>query len=112
MSYSILRIQKIKGSFITGIQIHNQREKGLANDDIDTSKSINNYDLHNAVAVNYNDKYNEILSDAGISKVRSTAVKSVDILTTSDNEFFKGLSKEKQELYFKTSYDFLAVKYG
>jgi len=112
MSFNILRIQKIKGSFITGIQIHNQREKELQNKEIDKSRTTNNYDIHNAQSVNYNDKFKKILADNNIKKVRSTAVKSVDILTTSDTDFFKNLSKNKQELYFQVTYDFISKQYS
>jgi len=112
MAYSILRVEKIKGSFITGIQIHNQREKELANKDIDKSKTSLNYDLHNSESVNYNDRFKEIIDSNNITRIRKDAVKAVDILTTSDNEFFKSLSKEDTEKYFKKSYEFLANKYG
>jgi len=112
MSYSILRVEKIKGNFITGIQIHNQREKDLSNKDIDKSRSVDNYDLHNNEAVNYNERFKEIIENNNITKMRKDAVKAVDILTTSDNNFFNNLSKKEREKYFKESYKFLCAKYG
>lgn len=112
MSYSIFRMQKLKGNAITGIQIHNQREKELANKDIDKEKTSLNYDLHNDNPVNYEEKFKEKIAKAGIEKYRSNAIKGIDILTTSDNDFFKKLSKEEQERYFKSSYDFICEKFG
>jgi len=112
MSYSILRIEKVKGSFVTGLQIHNQREKELSNKDIDKEKTSLNYDLHNDNPVNYEEKFKEKIAKAGIEKVRKDAVKAVDILTTSDSSFFEKLSKEEQERYFKANYDYICEKFG
>jgi len=112
MSYSIYRMQKIKGNFITGIQIHNQREKSLANQDIVKAKSHLNYDLHNDMPVDYNQRFNEIIAEAGITKYRSDAIRGIDILTTSDNDFFKSLTKSEQEKYFEDNYNFICAKYG
>jgi len=113
MSYSIIRIEKVKGSFITGLQIHNQREKELTNKDIDKEKTSQNYDLKNGTnTVNYEERFKQIIADAGVKTVRKTSVKAVDVLTTSDTEFFDKLSDEEQAKYFQANYDFLAEKYG
>ena len=48
MSYSICRIAKVKASGVTGIQIHDRREKesvSHTNKDIDWSKTHENVDL-------------------------------------------------------------------
>ena len=47
MSYGIIRVQKFKVAAVTGIQIHDKREKEKSNTnpDIDYSKSNQNYSL-------------------------------------------------------------------
>ena len=47
MSYGIIRVQKFKVAAVTGIQIHDKREKETSNTnpDIDYSKSNQNYSL-------------------------------------------------------------------
>ena len=44
--------------------------------------------------------------------VRKDAIVMAQAMVTSDSEFFKGLSKEKQEQFFRDSYDFLKERYG
>jgi hypothetical protein len=59
--YGIIRIQKFKKEAITGIQKHNQREgKESKNKDIDSDRTILNYDLVNEEKIKYHEKIKEM----------------------------------------------------
>lgn len=116
MSYSILRVAKVKGSMnTTGIQKHNQRENNNYNNkDIRHEDTYKNYDLINDNKINYTEKIeNTIHSNySGHRKIRSDAIRHVDGLITSDREFFEGLSEEETHQFFRDSLDFLQDEYG
>ena len=92
MSYSIVRVSKVKsGTNTTGIQKHVQRENiNYENEDIDHSKKHLNYDLINDGKQNFNDLIDEKIERnyTGKRKIRKDAVKHIDGMITSDNEFF------------------------
>ena len=57
MSYAICRVQKIGGAKdITGIQLHNRRERehSNSNPDIDRAHSQDNYKLRDCPDISYN----------------------------------------------------------
>ncbi|GAA3720335.1 MobV family relaxase [Salinicoccus jeotgali] len=116
MSYSILRVAKVKGSVnTTGIQKHNQREnKNYNNKDIRHEDTYKNYDLINDNKINYTKKIEETIHSnySGHRKIRSDAIRHVDGLITSDREFFEGLSEEETHKFFRDSLDFLEAEYG
>ena len=116
MSYSILRVAKVKtGNDTRAIQRHNQREnKTYGNTDIDHSKSHLNYDLINETNIQYAEKINERIEEGyqGNRKIRSDAIKLVDGIITSDKEFFDKLSDKEQDKFFKDSLDFIKKEYG
>lgn len=116
MSYSILRVAKVKGSTNTkGIQKHNQREnKNYNNKDINHEKSYKNYDLINNKNIDYKQMIDEKIDAnyTGHRKIRSDAIRHVDGLITSDKEFFNGLSDEETNQFFKDSLEFLEQEYG
>ena len=91
MSYSIVRVSKVKsGTNTTGIQKHVQRENNnYENEDIDHSKTHLNYDLVNDNKQNFNNLIDEKIEQNYTSKrkIRTDAVKHIDGLITSDNEF-------------------------
>lgn len=116
MSYSIIRMQKMKSHAIKGIQFHNQREKeSETNPDIDKANSHLNYDLINGQKqIDYTEKINKVIDDnvtAG-KKIRKDAVRLSEFLITSDKEFFDKISPNEQKRYFKTAHEFLADRYG
>uniref|UniRef100_UPI001AEC6515 plasmid recombination protein n=1 Tax=Staphylococcus sp. GDX8P106P-2 TaxID=2804108 RepID=UPI001AEC6515 len=89
MSYSIIRVSKVNS---TGIQKHIQREnENYENVYIDLEKTHMNYDLVNANKQNFNNLIDEKIEQnyTGKRKIRTDAIKHVDGLITSDNEFFK-----------------------
>lgn len=105
MSYSILRVAKVKNSVDTiGIQRHNQRENEkdkYANKDINHDKTYLNYDLINDGNIQYKEKMSQVIEEGynGQRKVRSDAIKHVDGIITSDKAFFDSLPTDVQNEY-------------
>ena len=116
MSYSILRVARVKGSSNSkGIQKHNQREnKNYNNKDINHENTYKNYDLINENKIDYSSKIEDTIhaNYSGKRAIRKDAIKHVDGLITSDNEFFNNLSEEETNQFFRDSLDFLEQEYG
>lgn len=116
MSYSILRIARVKGSTNTrGIQKHNQREnKNYNNKDIDRHDTYKNYDLIHDNKIDYQELIDEKIDAnySGKRKIRSDAIRHVDGLITSDDNFFKNLDEDEIDKFFKDSLEFLEKEYG
>lgn len=117
MSYSIIRLSKIKsGVNTTGIQKHVQREnKNYNNKDIDHEKTGLNYDLiHGSERQNFKELIEKRIEEGytGERKIRSDAIRHVDGIMTSDNEFFRDMDSDQKEKYFKASLEFLEKEYG
>lgn len=116
MSYGIIRVQKFKMSDVTGIQIHDKREKSKShsNADIDFSKSNQNYSL-----LDDDDKrpflhqIKEKIENLNLKKaIRKDAVVMCQILVTSDKKFFDTNSEQTEKEYFKNALEFIKEKYG
>lgn len=116
MSYSIIRVQKMNGQAIKGIQIHNQREKeSQTNPDIREADNHLNYDLiHGTKKLDYKKEIDKVISENVKSekKIRKDAVRLSEFLITSDSAFFNNLSPDEQKRYFETAKDFIADRYG
>ncbi|RIM97235.1 MobV family relaxase [Staphylococcus shinii] len=116
MSYSIVRVSKVKsGTNTTGIQKHVQRENNnYENEDIDHSKTYLNYDLVNDDKQNFNKLIEEKIEQnyTGGRKIRTDAVKHIDGLITSDNDFFDNQTPEDTKQFFEHAKDFLEREYG
>ena len=116
MSYSILRVARVKGSSNSkGIQKHNQRENiNYNNKDINHENTYKNYDLINENKIDYSSKIEDTIhaNYSGKRAIRKDAIKHVDGLITSDNEFFNKLSEEETNQFFRDSLDFLEQEYG
>lgn len=116
MSFSIIRVQKMKGQAIKGIQIHNQREKeSHSNPDINKENAHLNYDLINgSKTLDYKKEIQQVISENVKSekKVRKDAILLSEFLITSDSSFFENLTPNEQKRYFETAKDFIADKYG
>ncbi|HDH6130020.1 TPA: plasmid recombination protein [Staphylococcus aureus] len=116
MSYSIIRVAKVKSSTnTTGLQKHIQREnKNYENKDIDHSKTYLNYDLVNANKQKFNDLIEEKIEQnyTDKRKIRTDAIKHVDGLITSDNEFFNNQTPEDTKQFFERAKEFLEQEYG
>lgn len=116
MSYSIIRVEKIKSKTnTTGIQKHVQREnKNYENPDINFEKTYLNYDLVNEKNINFNEKIEQKIDENynGKRKIRSDAVKHIDGIITSDEKFFKDKSPAQVRDFFEKTKDFLEKEYG
>lgn len=116
MSYAVVNMQKCKAGGIRGIQSHNKREhESRTNADIDYTKSVENYELHESGTADYNKKVNEIIQEFRTENqkaVRKDAVVMCNFIVTSDHDFFKEMPGQDQEQFFKDSYEWLANRYG
>lgn len=116
MSHSILRVSRVKGSSNSkGIQKHNQRENiNYNNKDIKHEETYKNYDFINENNIDYKKVIDEKIDAnyAGNRKIRADAIRHVDGLITSDNEFFSRLNEQETKQFFRDSLDFLEEEYG
>jgi len=115
MSYSICRIAKIKASGVTGMQIHDRREKdGVShtNVDIDWTRKDENVDLLDQ-RERFRTVVNNRISELNLARaVRKDATVMCQVLITSDHAFFEGMSKVDQMAFFKRGYEFVENRYG
>lgn len=115
MSYGIIRVQKFKAAAVTGIQIHDKREKEKSNTnpDIDYSKSNQNYSLIEADARPFQTQIKEKIESLNLKKaVRKDAVVMCQILVTSDKAFFDNITPEQEKQFFQDSLEFIKKRYG
>lgn len=116
MSYSIVRVAKVKGKTnTTGVQKHVQREnERYENRNIEHDKTYLNYDLVNENNVDFNEKIDAIIEQNynGKRKIRTDAIKHIDGVITSDSEFFENKSPEEIRAFFSDAKDFLNKEYG
>ena len=108
MSYCIMRLEKRKVNNITGMQIHNDRAtENHSNEDINKELSHLNYDLIECPS--YKKKINEELEKRyKVNKsLRKDATLGVEVIFTSDKDFFDKLTPEQERLYFEKSLEFL-----
>ena len=114
MSFSICRIAKVKASGVTGIQVHDRREKNVShtNKDIDWGKSHENVDL-----LNQQERFRTVISkritELNLPRtLRKDATVMTQCLVTSDSAFFEKMSRAEQTEYFKKSLEFIENRYG
>lgn len=118
MSFTICRINKCSSSHdIAGLQIHDRRERrhSNSNPDIDFSKSKDNYSLCNAAeGISFNAFIDKQIAEryTGKKAIRKDAVRMVQVLFTSDKEFFDKISEEEQRKFFKDCYQWAADRWG
>lgn len=108
MSYCIMRLEKRKVNNITGMQIHNDRAtENHSNEDINKELSHLNYDLIECPS--YKKKINEELEKRyKVNKsLRKDATLGVEVIFTSDKDFFDKLTPKQERLYFEKSLEFL-----
>lgn len=115
MLYGIIRVQKFKAAAVTGIQIHDKREKEKSNTnpDIDYSKSNQNYSLIEADERPFQTQIKEKIESLNLKKaVRKDAVVMCQILVTSDKDFFDNITPEQEKQFFQDSLEFIKKRYG
>lgn len=108
MSYAIMRLEKRNINNIIAMFKHNERKnKNYSNEDINQELTHLNYDLIKCSS--YKKKIDEELEKRYTSSrsIRRDAVLCVEVIFTSDNEFFKKLTFEQEKLYFEKSLEFL-----
>lgn len=113
MSYAIMRLEKRNSKNIVGMFRHNERKtENHSNVDINKELSHLNYQLIDCES--YSEKINkEIKERYKINKsIRKDAVLCVEVLFTSDKEFFDKLTPEEERKYFKKSVEFLKEQFG
>lgn len=112
MSFGIVRVQKFKAQGVRGIQSHDHREReSRTNPDIDKERISQNYAL--VESPDWNKAISERLSTLESTKaVRKDAVVMVQLMVTSDHDFFKSLTPEKEKAFFEESLRFIQERYG
>ena len=108
MSYCIMRLEKRKANNIIGMQIHNDRAtENHSNEDIKKELSYLNYNLIECPS--YKKKINDELAKRyKVNKsLRKDANLCVEVIFTSDKDFFDKLTPEQERLYFEKSLEFL-----
>lgn len=133
MSYGIVRVQKMTAGSVTGIQIHDNREKeSKTNPDINTELSGNNFEFPGrADGRSFRSAVNERISELELKKaVRKDAIVMAQVLVTSDGFFFNDLAysdstanfdtelmtqvgdRDSVREFFEDSYNFLCDRFG
>lgn len=109
MSYLVLHMDKFKKDAIRGIQSHNQREReSHSNPDIDYSRSVGNYDLHESASDNYAQAIQNRIDDLLMVKaVRKDAVHMCGLIVSSDKSFFTRMGKEETRRFFEEAAAYL-----
>lgn len=113
----VCHVDKFKRGHVTGMQIHNQREKdSKTNVDIDKSKTHLNYDLHNEKPIKYLQAVNGKIEAKRKSKrkIRKDANLLSEIVISAGHEFWQGQGADPQaeEIFFKEAYSFMAKRFG
>ena len=108
-------MQKIKSGGVRGIENHDRRiTKSHSNYDIDKNRSYLNKEIHNeSDSRTYHMRIKERIDELDLKKaVRKDAVVMCEFIATSDRSFFNNISQEDQERFLKSSYEFIADRYG
>jgi len=117
MSIAICRVEKVKGaSGVTGLQIHNRRERANSNSnpDIDHNRSHLNYALVEMPDKNFNTLADERIKKAytGTKAIRKDAVRVVTSIFTSDYAFFENKPIEEQRKFFEDCLKWTQKRFG
>ena len=109
MSTLVLHMSKFKKDAIRGIQSHNRREReSHSNPDIDYSRSVGNYDLHESASDNYAQAIQNRIDDLLMVKaVRKDAVHMCGLIVSSDKSFFTRMGKEETKRFFEEAAAYL-----
>lgn len=130
MSYSIFRVQGIKTlSDLRGLGKHNSERVSETNLDIDKERSGDNIELiecdsylkkFSNITAEMKDEHNERMKTVRKDRVKSfeSAINSAhndvacEFLFSSDEEFFKGMSRDQIETWAKDSLEFVTKDIG
>ena len=122
MAYFVGHCEKYKADNLGGVQRHEDRlNTKYSNENIDTSRIKDNYyPLGEKQAATYKERIQAVLDQYNIKPWNSetrTGVKKDSVLMCgwifgASGEFFTGLSKERQQEFFRRVCDFMAAKVG
>ena len=96
-----MRVQKLKSHQVHFSQNHNERNhENYSNPDIDLEKSKDNY--HLMESKNYSIDTEHIIQKnyKGSKNIRKDAIKNVEIIFTSDKNFFDKLNRKRKKKIF------------
>ena len=113
MSYAIMRAEKLKSHQIHFSQNHNERNhKNYSNPDINLEKTKDNY--HLIESKNYSRDTEHIIQKnyKGTKNIRKDAVKNIELIFTSDKDFFDKLSPVDERKFFEESLKFTQEYFG
>jgi len=108
--------QKCKKGNVASLERHNERKnKKYSNQEIDTDRSMLNYDLIQRADESYyrsmmnlvDERYNPTGR-----KLRSDAVVLCEFIISSSNDFFESMPEEEQRRYFEESCRYLEDTFG
>lgn len=113
MSYAIMRLEKRNSKNIVGMFRHNER-KTENHSNVDINKELSHLSYQLIDCESYSEKINrEIEERYKVNKsIRKDAVLCVEVLFTSDKEFFDKLTPEEERKYFEKSVEFLKEQFG
>lgn len=104
----------MKSGDVTGIQIHDRREKDVShtNKDIDWSRTHENVTLIERQGT-FQRAVKERIDGLDLKRaVRKDATVMVQAMITSDKAFFDGMTKPEQVEFLKKGYEFIKDRYG
>ena len=113
MSYAIMRAEKLKSHQIHFSQNHNERNhKNYSNPDINLEKTKDNY--HLIESKNFSRDTEHIIQKnyKGTKAIRKDAVKNIELIFTSDKDFFDNLTPEDERKFFEKSLEFTQEYFG
>ena len=113
MSYAIMRAQKLKSHQIHFSQNHNERNhRSYSNNDINLEKTKDNY--HLIESKNFSRDTEHIIQKnyKGTKAIRKDAVKNIELIFTSDKDFFDNLTPEDERKFFEKSLEFTQEYFG
>ena len=107
MSYAIMRAEKLKTHQIHFSQNHNERNhKSYSNEDINLEKTKDNYHLIESKNYSRDTEYIIQKNYKSTKTIRKDAVKNVELIFTSDKDFFDKLTPEDERKFFEKSLEF------
>lgn len=114
--YAVVRMAKFTHSQLGGVLSHDFREKENygSNPDIDQNRSKDNVFITDKGGLGARDIIHEIdkVTSKTTGRVNARSVRLNEFIITSDKNFFRGLTKEKQNEFFKDSFNFFLKRYG
>jgi Plasmid recombination enzyme len=118
MSYLVARMEKRHSADLAGMGRHNERIGRHSNSDIDPTRTHMNYHVaEQLVGRSYAKSVDAIIERErekyGIQKAyRKDAVKMVEVVVTSDTEFFNRIGEAETKRFFEKAHEFLADRFG